>query len=126
MSVLNPKFTSATMEQEPLLRCCKCGSSKPRDQFPLRMRNHKNGARGEPSTCCVPCTAKLRDRREKRKRSQEEEHHGMSDDPEGANRILSMKQFMALLREKARTGVISCSTRVSSEGIDGEEDGHRG
>lgn len=46
----------------------------------------------------------------------------MSDDPEGADPILSMEQFAALLREKAQTGMISCSMRVSSEGIDGEED----
>ena len=29
---------------------------------------------------------------------------------------------MALLREKVQTGVISCSTHVSSEGLDGKED----
>jgi len=118
---LEPNIPSATMEQEPLLLCCDCRSNKPRDQFPLRKRNHKNGARGEPSSCCVSCTAKGRDRREKRKRKREEEYPDTTGDPEEADRILSIEQFTALLREKAHTGVISCSTRVSTGGLDDEE-----
>ncbi len=46
--------------------------------------------------------------------------HGDTPEPD---RILSIKQFTMLLREKALTGVISCSAHVSTEGLDGEEEG---
>jgi len=111
------------MEQEPLLRCRNCESSKPRDQFPLRERNSKHGARGEPSSSCVSCTAKARDRREIKKRKRDEEGPGTHGDTPEPDRILSIKQFTTLLREKALTGVISCSAHVSTEGLDGEEEG---
>jgi hypothetical protein len=47
MSVLNPTVPSATMK-EVLLLYCK--NSKPKDQFALRTRNKKYGARNEPSS----------------------------------------------------------------------------
>src|SRR5258706_15473953 len=110
------------MEQEPLLRCCYCGNSKPRDQFPLRKRKQKHGARGEPSSSCDTCMAKARDRREIKKRKRDEEGPYTYGDTPEPDRILSIKQFTTLLREKALTGVISCSAHVSAQGLDGEEE----
>ena len=110
------------MEQEPLLRCRYCENSKPRGQFPLRKRNHKHGARGEPSSSCVSCTVKARDRRELKKRKRDEEGADTYKDTPEPDRILSIEQFTALLREKALMGVISCYARVSTQGLDGEEE----
>lgn len=110
------------MEQEPLLRCRYCKNSKPRDQFPLRKKNHKHGARGEPSSSCASCTAKAQDRREIKKRKRDEEDPDAYGDTPKPDRTLTIEQFTTLLREKALTGVISCSARVSTQGLDGEEE----
>src|SRR5258706_3154656 len=40
MSVLNPTFPSATMEQAPLFHCHDCKSSKTMDQLELRKRKN--------------------------------------------------------------------------------------
>src|SRR5258706_5348739 len=40
MSVLNPTFPSATMEQAPLFRCHDCKSSKTMDQLELHKRKN--------------------------------------------------------------------------------------
>ena len=75
-----------------------------------------------PSSSCGPCTAKARDQREIKKRKRDEEALDAYGDTPERDRVLSIEQFTALLREKALTGVISCSAHVSTQGLDGEED----
>ena len=122
MSVLHPTFPSATMEQAPLFRCHDCKSSKPKDQFELCKTSNKYGAQGEPLSRCSSCAAKERDRNEKRKRKRDEDGNDASRVPAGPDRVISIDQFMAVLREQRVTGVISFSARVSIQGSYGEED----
>ena len=122
MSVLNPIFPSPTMEQGPLFRCHDCKNCKPKDQFSLRKRDDKHGARGEPSSRCLPCAAKERARHETKKRKRAEEGLDASGDPAEAGRPISIEQFTALLREQVLTGKIYYSARVSTQGLAGEAD----
>ena len=46
----------------------------------------------------------------------------MHEDTPEPDSMLAIKQFTMLLREKALTGVISCTACVSTEGLDGEEE----
>ena len=110
------------MEQAPLLYCCDCKKSKSRDQFTLRTRNNKHGARGEPSSRCSSCAAKERDRNIIRKRKRDEEGHDSFGDLAESDHTASIEQFTALLREQALTGDICCSARVSTQGLDGEDE----
>ena len=110
------------MEQElPLPRCHDCRNRKPIDQFPLRKQNSKHGSRGEPSATCIVCTAKARDRREIKKRKRNEEGLDTYEDALEPNRVLAIEQFTMLLREKSLADVISCSARVSTQGLYGDE-----
>ena len=111
------------MDQAPLLYCLQCKNSKPRDEFALRIRSNKYGARGEPSSKCSSCVAKERHRHENRKRKRDEEGHETPMDPAEPDRpMLSVEQFMALLHEQALAGDICCSVRVSTQGLAGEAD----
>ena len=58
-----------------------------------------------------------------RKRKQDEEGPDLSRGPAEPDRSISVKQFTALLREQALTGVISCSARVSAQGLADNVDG---
>ena len=109
------------MEQEPLPRCHDCRNCKPIDQFPLRKQNSKHGSRGKPSATCIVCTAKARDRREIKKRKRNEEGIDTYEDAPEPNRVLAIEQFTMLLREKSLTDVLSCSARVSTRELDGDE-----
>ena len=119
MSVLNLILPSATMEQEPLFCCHDCKSSKPREEFSICKRDSKHGVQGEPPSRCSSCAAK---RRQIRKRKRDEEGLDLSGGPAEPDRPISIEQFTALLREKALTGVISCSARVSTQGLAGNAD----
>ena len=123
MSVLHPTFPSTTMEQAPLFCCHNCKSSKPKDQFELHKTSNKYGAQGVPLSRCSSCVVKEQDRNEKRKRKRDEDGNDMSRVPAGPNRVISIDQFMAMLREQCLTGVISFSAHVSIQGSYGEEDG---
>ena len=46
----------------------------------------------------------------------------MSRVPAAPNRVISVDQFVAILRKQCLTGVISISACVSIQGLDGEED----
>ena len=125
MPVLNPTFPSATMEQAPqapLFRCHDCKNRKTKDQFELRKTTSKYGAQGEPLSRCSSCAAKERDRNEKRKRKRDEDGNDASRVPAAPNRVISVDQFVAVLRKQRLTGVISISACVSIQGLDGEED----
>lgn len=116
LSVLN---LSATMEEEPLLQCRDCHSRKPRDRFALRKKSDKHGAKGNPSTRCLPCAEK-RHQRETKKRKRVEECPDLYGDPGEHDPIISLEQLTAQLHEEALAGVISCSTRVSTQELSGE------
>ena len=78
---------------------------------------------GDVLSRCASCAAKERERYKIRKRKRDEEGPDLSRGPAEPDRPLSIEQFTALLREKALTGVISCSARVSAQGIAGNADG---
>ena len=120
-SVLNPMFPSSTMDHEPLFICHDCHHRKPKDQFALRKRTDKHGAKGDPSSRCSSCAEK-RHQHEKKKRKQVEEGPDLFGDPEEPDCIVSLEQFTARLRKDALTGVISYSARVSTQGLSGEVD----
>ena len=122
MPVLNPIFPSTTMDQESLFRCHDCHHRKPKDQFALRKRTDKHGAKGSPSSRCLSCAEQERHRRENKKRKRDEEAPDPSGDLEECDRAISLNQFTAQLHEKARTGVISYSGCVSTQDISGDVD----
>ena len=95
---------------------------KTKEEFLLYKTNTKFRVQGEPSTRCIPCAATEWEKRELKKRKRDEEGIDLSGDPAGPERSISIEQFAALLREKALTGVITCSARVSTEGLDGSAD----
>ena len=114
-------FPSATMEQEPLRQCLDCHSWKSRDQFALRKRADKHAAKGDRISRCTPCVEK-RHQREHKKRKRVEEGSDLCGDPGEPDFPISLEQLTAQLREQALTGMISCSTRVSTQGLSGEAD----
>jgi len=120
LSVLNPISPSATMEQAPLHYCCDCKNLKAQDQFALRTRNNKYGARGKPSSRCSACAAKERIRWETRKRKRDEENPDPSGDQVGRDPIISIEEFAASLHEQALMGNIHYSTCVSTQLLAGE------
>ena len=123
MSVLNPLSPSATtMDQEPHHHCHDCKSSKCREGFSLHKKDSKHGLQGEPSSRCLSCVAKERERRKIRKRKRDEDGIDLTEDPAEPDRSISIEEFTALLREKALTGAISWSTRVSTQGLVGNAD----
>jgi len=122
MSVLNPTFPAATMEQAPLFHCCDCKKIKPKDQFAVRTRNNKHGKKGEPSSRCSSCTAKEHDRWIIRKRKRDGEGLDPSEDPAEPSPTIFIEQFTALLHEQALADDICCSARVSTQGLTGEVD----
>ena len=122
LSVLNPIFPSATMEQEPLYHCHDCHHRKRRDQFALRKRTDKYGAKGEPTSRCSSCTEQEQGRRENRKRKRDEEGPDASRDPGEPNRTISLEQFTTQLHENALTGTISYSANISTQELSGEAD----
>ena len=122
MPVLNPLFPSATMDQEPCFRCHDCKNRKRKEEFVLHKRDNKHGSQGEPTSRCLSCAAKERERRKNRKRKRDDERLDLPGDPAEPDRSISIEQFTALLREKALTGVISFSTRVSTQGLAGNAD----
>ena len=106
------------MEQEPLFFYCHCcNSSKPREEFSICKRDNKDGVQGDPPSRCTSCAAKEQERRKIRKQKQDEEGLDLSGGPEEPDRLISIKQFTALLREKALMGVISCSACISAQGL---------
>ena len=56
------------------------------------------------------------------KRKRDEEGFDTNEDTPEPDRVLSIEEFTTLLREKAPTGVFSYSARVSTQGIDGEDE----
>ena len=113
VSVLNPISPSAIMEQEPLFCCHNCKSSKPREEFSIHKKDSKHGVQGDPLSRCASCMAEEWERHKIRKQKQDEEGPDLSRGPAEPDQSISVKQFTALLREKALTGVISCSAHVS-------------
>ena len=109
------------MEQEPLLQCQDCHSRKPQNQFALCKRSDKHGAKGDPSSRCSSCAEK-RHQRENKKRKRAERGPGLCGDPGEPIPAISLEQLTAQLHEEALTGVISCSIRVSTQGLSGEVD----
>src|SRR6266446_19775 len=81
MSVLNPIFPSATMEQEPLFHCCDCHNRKSRDQFPSCKRTDKYGTKGKPTSRCSSCTEKEQHQCENKKQKKGEDSPDPSGDP---------------------------------------------
>jgi hypothetical protein len=110
------------MEQAQLFHCCDCKDHKPKDQFPVCTKNNKHGAWGELSSRCSSCNARACERCENKKRKRDEEGPDPSGDPAKPNHTISVEEFMELLKEKALTGVISYSSRVSTQGLHGTAD----
>ena len=119
LRLVSDLFPSATMEQEPLLQCLDCHSRKPRDQFAPRKRTDEHGAKGDPGSRCAPCAEK-KHQHEYKKRKRVEEGPDLCGDTGEPDFPISLEQLTAQLREEAHTGVISCSTRVSTQELPGD------
>ena len=90
--------------------------------FLLHKKTSKRSIEGEPSSRCSSCAAKERERRQIKKRKRDDEGLDLSGDPAEPDRSITIEQFTVLLREKGLTGVISCSARVSTQGLVGNAD----
>ena len=109
------------MEHATLFCCHNCENKKPWDEFKLREKDDKYGRKGEPTGRCLPCAEKERHRRQNAKRKRDEEGLNPSGVPEEPEPILPVEQFTVLLRELALGGDPSCRTRVSTQGLVGED-----
>lgn len=110
------------MEQAALFYCHDCKGKKPKDQFKLHLKDNKYGKKDDPTTRCLPCAEKERQRRQNKKRKRDEEGINSSESLATPDPIISIENFTELLRELAREPDIDWRTCVSTRGMVGEED----
>ena len=116
-----PDIPPTTMEQEPLLYCRDCKSSKSRDQFNSCQRDDKHGAKGEPTSKCTDCVMRNQQRRQITKRKRDEEGPNPSEGPSELDPVLSMEEFSTLLPNQALEGNLCCRACVSTQEMDDDD-----
>ena len=122
MSVLNQTFPSASMEQAQIFSCHYCGIKKPIDQFKIREKDDKYGRKGKPTSRCSRCVTISCNRCQSTKRKRDEEGPDPSEHPVEPSATVSIAQFTEELQKCAPRGDICYSARISTQGLDGDED----